>query len=241
MSKLECEVVKDLLPLYKDKLCSDVTAGLVDQHLGSCQGCRDEYDEISKELPMDGKVQVDAKDSFKKFVKKVNRKRMIYILVGIVLAVIIGVGGPKLYTAAMYDCSVVIPFDEITISDMYMTKEGYVRVHLVVQDYIVTAMRSPSDTTNLTLFRRHIMPEMTNKFTQQMTKEQTLNDVWISWDSKQGDLLYGNSMSTIIWSTSDVLSIQEDSPQYAPLAFEGGMTTLYELEQYHKYGSELFE
>ena len=241
MSKLECEVVKDLLPLYKDKLCSDVTAELVDQHLGGCQGCRDEYDAISKELQMDGKVQVDAKDSFKKFVKKVNRKRMINILVGIVLAVIIGLGGPKLYTAIMYDCSVVIPFDDITISDMYMTKEGYVRVHLVVEDYIVTAMRSPSDASNLTLFRRHVMPEMTSKFTEKMMKEQTLNDVWISWDSKQGDLLYGNSMTTTIWSTSDELAVQEDSPAYTPFAFEGLNTTLYELEQYQKYGSELFE
>jgi len=236
MNKLDCEVVKDLLPLYKDKLCSETTVAQIDAHLQDCKDCSAEYAEINEQILAEEKIQIDSKDSFKKFVKKVNRKRLIYVLLGIAITAIVCLGGSKVYTALLYDASVVIPFDQVKVSDIYMTKEGNVRVHLLVDDYIVTAMRSPGETCNLTLYRRHVMPEMTSKFINQMTKEQTLNDVWITWDSKNGDLKYGSSSKNVIWTKNDNITVKNDGSDYKPLQFEGAMTTLYELEQYQKYG-----
>ena len=36
---MRCEVIRDLLPLYQDGLCSPVTAELVRQHLAECPDC----------------------------------------------------------------------------------------------------------------------------------------------------------------------------------------------------------
>lgn len=37
--KLNCNVIKDLLPLYADQICSEESRGLVEEHLADCQDC----------------------------------------------------------------------------------------------------------------------------------------------------------------------------------------------------------
>lgn len=39
--KTDCEVIRDLLPLYVDEICSDKSRELVDEHLGECAECGD--------------------------------------------------------------------------------------------------------------------------------------------------------------------------------------------------------
>ena len=38
--KAECEVIRDLLPLYADEACSETSRGLVEAHLAECDDCR---------------------------------------------------------------------------------------------------------------------------------------------------------------------------------------------------------
>lgn len=43
-----CNIIRDLLPLYHDGVCSEESKALVEAHLKNCAGCRDElrkYDE----------------------------------------------------------------------------------------------------------------------------------------------------------------------------------------------------
>lgn len=42
----KCEVVRDLLPLYIDNVCSAASTEFIDQHLGECEPCRMIYDEM---------------------------------------------------------------------------------------------------------------------------------------------------------------------------------------------------
>ena len=37
---MNCEIVRDLLPLYEDGLCSEESRGAVEEHLKSCEACR---------------------------------------------------------------------------------------------------------------------------------------------------------------------------------------------------------
>ncbi len=48
---LNCEIVCDLLPLYRDNIVSKVTSIAVKEHLESCQRCKTEYDALCIELP----------------------------------------------------------------------------------------------------------------------------------------------------------------------------------------------
>ena len=41
--KYPCNIIKDLLPLYADNVCSEESKGIVEQHLGECPNCKAYY------------------------------------------------------------------------------------------------------------------------------------------------------------------------------------------------------
>ena len=51
MKKISCDVIKDLLPLYKDDVCSEKSKDLIEEHLPECEDCREYLDALSSELP----------------------------------------------------------------------------------------------------------------------------------------------------------------------------------------------
>ena len=56
MSKFSCDTVRDMLPLYVDDVVSEDTRTIVEEHLASCEVCKNEF-EIMKNaivLPTDG-------------------------------------------------------------------------------------------------------------------------------------------------------------------------------------------
>ena len=46
--KIDCEVIRDLLPLYADDACSDKSRMMVDEHLEECSACREQLERIRK-------------------------------------------------------------------------------------------------------------------------------------------------------------------------------------------------
>lgn len=76
MSKnnLSCDIVRDLLPLYHDKVVSDTTAIAVEEHLNGCEACSKEYDSISTELSTKFKSE---KKGVKDFLKIIKHKGLI--------------------------------------------------------------------------------------------------------------------------------------------------------------------
>lgn len=44
--KLSCEVIRDLLPLYYDKVCSKESSLLIEEHLADCNQCLDELQKL---------------------------------------------------------------------------------------------------------------------------------------------------------------------------------------------------
>ena len=58
--KLECDVIRDLLPLYAEKLASPASSALVEQHLAACPACRAELEQMEKPVPVQPEPQPDA-------------------------------------------------------------------------------------------------------------------------------------------------------------------------------------
>ncbi|MEA4815465.1 MAG: zf-HC2 domain-containing protein [Lachnospiraceae bacterium] len=48
--KIPCQIIKDLLPLYHDDVCSKETRALVEEHIGECAACKEELNRISREF-----------------------------------------------------------------------------------------------------------------------------------------------------------------------------------------------
>lgn len=88
---MKCEVVRDLLPLYDEKLCSDESAALVEEHIKTCAACKGLLENLPKtELP---KADTDALKPFVKVKRKLRTRIVGLITLGaVLLAVLIPVG-----------------------------------------------------------------------------------------------------------------------------------------------------
>ena len=49
MSRISCNVNKDLLPLYVDDVCSEESKDLVEEHLSECGECQNYYEALKEE------------------------------------------------------------------------------------------------------------------------------------------------------------------------------------------------
>ena len=39
--KISCNIIRDLLPLYLDQVCSEESKDMIENHLTECENCRD--------------------------------------------------------------------------------------------------------------------------------------------------------------------------------------------------------
>lgn len=51
--KKDCDIIRDLLPLYSDKICSESSRELVEEHCAQCSECTEMLEAMSEELPKD--------------------------------------------------------------------------------------------------------------------------------------------------------------------------------------------
>ena len=106
--KLDCCIVRDLLPLYVENMVSDQTAEQIKQHLAECPECKNEYDSFGSTSRLDA-LEVPQPDAqpFKKIMRKMNRQ-MFALAYGLIIFFILWgfslTGGENL----MYN-SVIMP------------------------------------------------------------------------------------------------------------------------------------
>lgn len=96
MSKIECEIVKDLLPNYIDNLTSRETSRFIEEHIKACNDCKRIYDSMKTEFYKQEKDEKESINFFKKHKKKLNVLRT---LVVILLFISVGL---SIYTAKIF-------------------------------------------------------------------------------------------------------------------------------------------
>lgn len=63
MKKINCNVIRDLLPLYVDGAVCDDTRWIIEEHLQECPDCRKECELLGKELTLPADSQVSLEDA----------------------------------------------------------------------------------------------------------------------------------------------------------------------------------
>ena len=56
---MKCEIIRDLIPLYLDKVCSEDSRKLVEEHLAECSECRKYMKELETELESVSDIRQD--------------------------------------------------------------------------------------------------------------------------------------------------------------------------------------
>ena len=116
---LPCDIVRDLLPLYHDGVASRTSEEAVEEHLASCEDCRQEYDEICSALPED---TASPKKKFLSMVKNQRRLKHIMITVTVLAFCTALIAG---YFLQLQFPIVRIPDDDIKVHQVYRYENEY--------------------------------------------------------------------------------------------------------------------
>lgn len=97
--KISCDIIKDLLPLYHDGVCSDDSRKLIEDHLTDCDQCKAELQLMHNEFSMKHtKKNLEDAEAVKKLSKRWKKSMTTSLLKGIVVTIItIGVLALILY------------------------------------------------------------------------------------------------------------------------------------------------
>lgn len=95
--KYNCDLIKDLLPLYVDEICSDESKKIVEEHLDECLDCRDYLNKLKKSVMIeensnDGEEKTEI---LKKFKNKIIKRNITIALLNILIIILILFGTYK--------------------------------------------------------------------------------------------------------------------------------------------------
>lgn len=90
MTKINCAVIQDILPLYVDEVISDETRELIDEHLKHCERCHQEVRTMTQDLTIPIEKEAPLIQSLK---KKWRNKKLIVSSLSILLTALVIFGG----------------------------------------------------------------------------------------------------------------------------------------------------
>lgn len=133
--KYACNLIKDLLPLYHDEVCSEESKQAVEEHFEECQDCQEYYKKLNESdivelASFDEKMEEKKVESLKKVRRKLRKRDILFAIVavlgGILLFLFYITGG----LARLLIIGLLI-FNSVTAPiDVYTDVENY---HLYMQ------------------------------------------------------------------------------------------------------------
>ncbi|MBM6802478.1 zf-HC2 domain-containing protein, partial [Mediterraneibacter glycyrrhizinilyticus] len=92
--KISCNIIKDILPLYLDGVVSDDTRQMVEEHLRTCDQCREEAVTLKQDvvLPASKSVRLAETEVVRGLKKKLFRKKFLVSAVSVIITIAILAG-----------------------------------------------------------------------------------------------------------------------------------------------------
>lgn len=94
MSKMNCEIIKDLLPLYIDNVCSDESRNAVEEHINNCPICEAELVKLQNAPEIKPEIDNDIDEAVKNAGKRIKKgkKRAVIKTLSIVMSLLLVIG-----------------------------------------------------------------------------------------------------------------------------------------------------
>lgn len=127
--KLPCNVILDLLPLYHDQVCSDETKALVEEHLLSCESCKEILKSMGGELPIP-KQDIESVEILKSIKKELRTKEFKWLIFAVFVLILV----LSLHNLLAYKLFPVAS-SKTSISNMSELSDGTIGFHLDIHSY----------------------------------------------------------------------------------------------------------
>lgn len=132
----ECNIIRDILPLYAESMVSSDTADFVEEHLKSCDACRKEYEKAKE--PQPAQEIADAAPLLKLSRKlKVKRIQTISLTAVFMMALFVS-------AFAVLDAPIYLPYSEGLVTPEQLSDKGMlITFDEAVTDFNYTVSEDP--------------------------------------------------------------------------------------------------
>ncbi len=135
MAKIPCEIIRDLLPLYQDDICSEKSRNAIEEHIKECESCRTYLKKMECEIPIEADETGGTDEEWKGFrefsekvSKRLNRRIVmaggVILLICMMLMVILSSDAVQSYHLSR------IAAKDIKAEEVYQLKDGRLYVHV---------------------------------------------------------------------------------------------------------------
>lgn len=120
--KIPCEMIQDVLPLYHDGVCSDVSKNIVEGHLRECEECTAFFKRIDVDVasPIHA-VEAEPLRAIKKTWSKEKKRAWVK---GFAIAVLIFILISSCFTALTQWRFIEVTTNGMTVAEIYRLKDG---------------------------------------------------------------------------------------------------------------------
>ncbi|MBU3146197.1 zf-HC2 domain-containing protein [Clostridium sp. CF012] len=137
MSKVSCGIIKDLLPLYYDRVCSDESNKVVEEHLDECNNCKNELDRIGVDIKLP-KETIEENRSNANAIKDIadswNRSKIKAFTRGLIGATVIFTVLFLGYIGLFKWNIISVPTDVVKVSGVSLLADGRIAYHIESTD-----------------------------------------------------------------------------------------------------------
>mgnify|MGYP002868440287 CR=1 FL=1 len=120
--KYSCDLIRDLLPLYQDDVCSQSSRQTVEEHLKECKGCNDFLEAMRRGEEIETAIDTERDDALSSQAKFFKRRSAVVgtvfagvFMLPVLICLIIGLAGGGLSWVMIVMSAMLIPISLIAV------------------------------------------------------------------------------------------------------------------------------
>lgn len=128
----QCDLIRDLLPLYVDGDASQESVQAVEEHVAQCLDCRQALEDMRAPTPPPAPAQEDMSfaAALGQFRKTRGWRRAKYILLGMAAAAVLLILAVSLKYLFMENCTRQVPLEDDDIRLVQLANQDYVLIYV---------------------------------------------------------------------------------------------------------------
>lgn len=132
MKQVPCNIIRDLMVLYEDNVCSDESRQMIEEHIADCEECRRLCRMAESELPpvalSGGERQEDSVDEFltlaKRASKKLEKKLTYRHWIGFGALIVIIIIAVTVWEEWLMFRVNIVPSEDVRVAELYELENG---------------------------------------------------------------------------------------------------------------------
>lgn len=124
MSKVPCSIIRDLLVLYEDDVCSVESRKMIEEHIKDCEECRSIYEKSGQKLPEIYVEEEKGSRILEKAFAKMSRKVTLRSVIAGIIVVLLLFIARQTWELCVKDNLNRVPSEDIEVTELYELSNG---------------------------------------------------------------------------------------------------------------------